>query len=68
MCSIQELTKSKKKFATELANVMEKLKEKELTYQTLQDEYQALHTASNATENKLGALEKENDQLVSCVM
>ena len=66
--SIQELEKSKKKYLMEVSSLVEKLKEKESTYQTLQDEYQALHTASDATEAKLSTLEKENDQLVSGVM
>ena len=68
MCSIQDLTKNQKKFVVEVSSLVEKLKERESTYQTLQDEYQALHTASNSVEAKLAALEKENDQLVSCVM
>ncbi len=66
LCSIQELEKSRKKYLTEVSSLVAKLKEKDSTIQTLKDEYQALHTASDATEAKLSVLEKENDQLVSC--
>lgn len=54
-----------KKALIEVSSLTEKLKEKESTYQTLQDEYQALHTVADASEAKLESLKKENDQLVS---
>ena len=62
---MNEIESSRKKALREVSSLVEKLKEKESTYQTLQDEYQALQTSSVLTESKATALEKENDQLVS---
>ena len=65
--SIKDLEAAKGKLQGENSDLKDKMKKLESTHQVLQDEYQALQTASNSSDQKVGTLEKENDRLVSFV-